>query len=115
MNHADHNHSADQEINWDELEKNGIVALKKHQFELDEYVQWLANGAAKENDNWAKHPFSGSPLPWSITSFVRMNIASLFEANRDDRELLFHAIVVVFKDQENKERFDAMAQSGPYF
>jgi hypothetical protein len=104
-----------QEANWKELEKLGIVALRTHHFSLEEYVKWLAVGAAKENDNWAKHPFTGHPLPWSVTTLVRMNIASLFEAHRDDRELSFDAVVVVFKDVHSKQNFDAKALSGPFF
>ena len=117
MNHGKRFRSAVtvQETNWNELERLGIVALRTHHFSLEKYVKWLAKGAAKENDNWAKHPFTGTPLPWSIITLVRINIASLFEAHSDDRELSFDAVVVVFKDALSKQNFDAKALSGPFF
>ena len=59
--------------NWSVLDKWGIVALKKHEFNLDQYAAWLAIGCLDYN-NFAKDPFKGNALPWSITSIVRMNI-----------------------------------------
>lgn len=100
--------------NWEVLETWGIVALKKHQFTLDKYASWLAIGCL-EYDKFAVHPFNGKSLPWSIVSIVNMNIQSLFEARREDRELSFEPIVLVFKDIESKERFDALAEKNAIF
>ena len=101
-------------VNWEELERWGIVALRKHEFNLDEYAAWLADGSLEYN-KWAIHPFTNEPLPWSVTSIVRMTIEKLFEADRDARELIFEPIVIVFKDKASKMHFDQMAEQNAIF
>lgn len=101
-------------VNWEELEKWGIIALRKYEFDLDEYVCWLAD-ETPENNKWAKDPFTNETLPWSVTSIVRITIETLFEADPDKRELLFEPIIIVFKDKACKAVFDQMAEQNAIF
>ena len=106
--------SANQDANWKELDNWGIVALKKFSFDLDEYAEWLA-GADAEYTDWAKDPFTGAALPWTITSLVRMSIETLFETERAKRELQFEPILLVFKNAESKARYDQLAENKALF